>query len=870
MKVSVYIGEDKVDLFDDEKISITQKLNDIEKLSNVFTDFTNSFTVPATQTNNRILKHYYDVDINNGFNASVRVSGFIEIDTLPFKFGQFQLEGVTVKQNRADNYKITFYSKTTQLTNLFGDDLISQLDYTKGGVKTWNSLSQFNFTYTETNVVKTLQDPAFLGGNLMTPLIAYTNRDWEYGGGTIFDISSNTYPVRNDELNSSLRILRIIEGIETKYNISFSRGFFGTPMFNQLFMWCNSLPKETTTDTELDFTQNITVNTSGFGETVLIGAGLSASVNLTDDIFSPKRLNTATSKLIEIGIYTIPSPIGDDITHDGVSNTVIDTFQPDFFTNKQYRIILKVFPEAGSNSASYRLKVFKNGVLSYTSPFLTGAQDLNATGNAAGFQGAGNLQFFIESSFINFSFKVRITYEWYFRVGSSSSYSLVGSETSPLTAVQTIGTITNPDLYMRVLIKNVRDIKTNVVQVNLKCNIKVVDLDTNTNFYVGTSTTNASGDVLFTIPMSNQVIYTKNFKIYFQRFNSIYFTSFDAEYGFFRTFASKGGGIATLWTAYGSYNNPMTTNQYRVEDYIPNMKVIEFLQGIMKMFKLVIRPITTTSFYLDTLDNFYSSGTLLDITKYVDQESVQIDRPVVYNRIQFTYQPTDNVAGKNFRLFNDPVNKKIGYGDYQYDIPLVADRNTLSIELPFENMLFERLPLISTTQSIFTNVLIGQSIILNNDQTLSPNNGKPILFFNNGLVNFSNILDGDVVDVYPIKFKFQGNAVMTLSYSYLVGTSNNKDINLVTDTLNFDSKIDPWFLEELPQSLFSNYWLNWINTIYSIKQRKFRFEGYLPPRYIQELSLNDKLIIGQNRYKINDYTIDLVTGKTTFNLFNDI
>ena len=56
MKVSIYIGEDKLDLFNDEKISITQKLNDIEKLSNVFTDFTNSFTVPGTPNNNRILK----------------------------------------------------------------------------------------------------------------------------------------------------------------------------------------------------------------------------------------------------------------------------------------------------------------------------------------------------------------------------------------------------------------------------------------------------------------------------------------------------------------------------------------------------------------------------------------------------------------------------------------------------------------------------------------------------------------------------------------------------------------------------------------------------------------------------------------------
>ena len=83
-------------------------------------------------------------------------------------------------------------------------------------------------------------------------------------------------------------------------------------------------------------------------------------------------------------------------------------------------------------------------------------------------------------------------------------------------------------------------------------------------------------------------------------------------------------------------------------------------------------------------------------------------------------------------------------------------------------------------------------------------------------------------------------------------------------------EIDPWHRTEITQSLYNNFWSNWIATIYSTKQRKFKFEGYLPPRYIQELSLNDRLIIGQNRYKISDYTIDLVTGKTTFNLFNDI
>lgn len=714
MRVQVYIGEDKLDLFDDEKITITQKLNDIEKLSNIFTDFSNSFTVPATQTNNRIFKHYYNVDINNGFNASVRVNGFIEIDTLPFKFGQFQLEAVTVKQNKSDNYKITFYSKATQLTDLFGDDLISQLDYTKEGVKEWNSLSQFNYSYTEANIVKTLQDPTFLGGNVMTPLISYTNRDWEYGGGSIFDISSSTYSILSSEVKQSLRVLRIIEGIETKYGISFSRGFFGTSMFNQLFMWCNSVPKELSGNTELDFTVGTITGT------VNPDFGLTASVDVVNNIFTTQKTNTL-----------------------------------------------------------------------------------------------------------------------------------------PVTS-----------LSIMVTLINVTDINTNALQINTQCNIRVFDVDSQLDFYIGSSNTNSSGNVSFTIPMPNSSVYTKNFKIYFQNTN-LTFSSFNVDFGYYQYSGGKGGGVYVR-RSIGSFNNLFNNNQIRIEDILPSMKVIDFLQGIMKMFKLVIRPETTTSFYIDTLDNFYNGGTLLDITKYIDQESIQIDRPVIYNRIQFTYQKTSNILGKNFRLLNDPVSDRIGYGDYQYNIPSIADRNTLSIELPFENMLFERLPVVSPTQSIYTNVLIGQSCKLNDNQTLSPNDSKPILFFNNGLIDFSNILDGEIIDNYPIKFKFQTNAVLTFTYSYLVGTSNNKNINLVTDTLNFNSEIDPWFLQELPQSLFSNYWFNWINTIYSIKQRKFKFEGYLPPRYIQELSLNDKLIIGQNRYKINDYTIDLVTGKTTFNLFNDV
>lgn len=55
-----------------------------------------------------------------------------------------------------------------------------------------------------------------------------------------------------------------------------------------------------------------------------------------------------------------------------------------------------------------------------------------------------------------------------------------------------------------------------------------------------------------------------------------------------------------------------------------------------------------------------------------------------------------------------------------------------------------------------------------------------------------------------------------------------------------------------------------------MKQRKLKYECYLPTRLIRNLSLKDRLIIGSNRYKINDFTINLSTGKVSFNLFVDL
>ena len=50
----------EIELFNDEKIDINLSIQNIQDISKVFTDFSQSFTVPASSINNSIFKHFYE------------------------------------------------------------------------------------------------------------------------------------------------------------------------------------------------------------------------------------------------------------------------------------------------------------------------------------------------------------------------------------------------------------------------------------------------------------------------------------------------------------------------------------------------------------------------------------------------------------------------------------------------------------------------------------------------------------------------------------------------------------------------------------------------------------------------------------------
>jgi len=261
----VFIEGNRLDLFDDENISITQGVQDVKDISKLFADFSQSFSVPASRNNNAIFKHYYNQDINDGFDARTRKPAVININTIPFKTGKMQLNGVKIIDNQPSSYKITFYGDIIKVKDLIGDDKLNTLEW----------LDNFNSTYSAAQVLTGLTagldftvDGVSYPKAVIYPLISY-KRQFLYDSDaadttateTLVNIaydSGRTDGVDFKQLKPAIKLSLIIEAIQQKYSFKFIGGFFESQIFKDIYVNLN----KTTTSLANGFLQYENFNTT--------------------------------------------------------------------------------------------------------------------------------------------------------------------------------------------------------------------------------------------------------------------------------------------------------------------------------------------------------------------------------------------------------------------------------------------------------------------------------------------------------------------------------------------------------------------------------------------------------------------------------
>ena len=666
-KVDIYVNNVRLDIFQDEEISINLSVQNVQDISKVFTDFTQGFTVPASATNNAVFSYYYRNDIVGAFDGRLRAEARIEINSLPFRTGVVELENVQLKGTEPYAYTMTFYGDVVTLVDLFGEDYLYDLDF-----------SDYDHAYTDDAVFARLTEDTY--NPLFYPLCSPV-KNWFYSSASAdhndnniaFHNVNEQHGIHYYELKPALKAYAILEQIQAKYGITFTGSFLNGNPFQDLSLWLHRF------------------------EGYLFASGNDIEyqlINMNRNTGSGSQFNLATDT------WTVP----DDAPYD-------------------LQITMKDVSE------NYELAVFKDGVFDY-------AVKVNA--HAA-------------------------------------------SSVTTTMASLSFGTSTQVQLFIR---------PQQPTSMTYQC-------------------TDYSG--------IDSVTATSEFSV-----------------------------DQTLFATYSF--------QLVVQDIMPEIKVKDFLAGILKMYNMVIVPTTSTSFLLQPLDDWYAAGSDKDYQEYLDITEYVVNRPPLYREIEFKYQETQQILGFQYLQTNN-----VGFGDL--NTTFTFDGDEFLIEVPFECPLFERLTDLHTGG--LTNVLVYKSITnqANEDGTFNPYLGAPVLFY--------GVFGDYFINTNSVAFvNSDNNTSREVTECWYANVSNSPTSAGASHSICFGADIDPYHLQSVNRSLYNNEWSNYITDLYSIQRRLYNVEAVLPIGKIITLNLQNAIIWNNTKYLINNVSLNMTTGKATFELLN--
>ena len=751
---------ERLDLFDNGTIEIKSSIQDAKDISKVFTDYSQPFTIPASDNNNQIFRHHYRTEVtDNIFDGRVRHEAKIFINHLLFKKGKVFLNGTSMKNGKASSYNITFFGNTVSLKDTFKDDKLLDLCRYKKGVDGSDSVlnlslaADHEFSHDNVKTIFRSEGKEFNGDTsaLIYPLITSRKRLFynesladnspENFDGNLYAPTSdirnlepsryNTRGVTEVDLKPALKAYHIIKAIEEKYNINFipndsvgTKDFFSkhNEAFANLYLWLS--------------------NNSG-----------NITGNLSEDEYIFKT--------------EVPSWSFTGDSNYNSNEVVIDNY-------------------------------FKIAGLEYVDSFLT---------------------------------------QNYIKVTPSSGYE------------------------------------------NASWKVKIINSETNNVFSVieGTGATSGNGIL---IPVELSIVDSKpRYIMEFSSKSTMLYTTVALKVVKYM----RGGEIRQETYSSGAVLDTDTTT-LDVSTHFPDMKVMEFMTGLFKMFNLtayyiddesdplysditpVVKVVKLDDYYDDALNN--NSGGIIDITKHIDIQEHSVNTSLPFSEIEFKFQENETILIANHLEENGEV-----FGDSSISVQDTYDGLNLfygekyEIDIPFSKLKYERI------NGLDTDIVWGYAAggdFKSEDTTppqanYSAQNVKALLFYGIRHITYT----------HAINFSGGSGATRCLEYYRPSNTSNTAVVNSegnwevpAVQTINFDSEQDEYTLSPSPNSLFKNFYKSYITSVFDANKRVFKLKAYLPPSFLINYKLNDQLKVQDVVYRINSITTNLNTGLSRLELIN--
>ena len=306
---------------------------------------------------------------------------------------------------------------------------------------------------------------------------------------------------------------------------------------------------------------------------------------------------------------------------------------------------------------------------------------------------------------------------------------------------------------------------------------------------------------------------------------------------------------------------------FTVSRNMPDITVLDYLKNLIKEFKLIIRPNSTTDFRLQNINDYYAEGNVIDITKYSDQES---EESTVYKNnksIEYKYSvEEDSILQKNFKAVTGRFR-----GNDLKTFP-VDNKKSTTIEFKNEIPFFVRLK--NTAESIPSNINIAIYREANGSEIDSIFPENMLSFYYNGVTPITNGEKPDPI-LLDLSAKPTDDFTPTPDILEITGvpicdSSNNYVSSQVSNNLDFSqTTINGWHNISLIKNIYKQNHEPWIKNLLNSDSRLVTLESVLPPSIVNKIDLNSQIIYKNNKYSIEEFDIDLTTNDTTFTLFPD-
>jgi hypothetical protein len=214
-----------VDLFKDESVELNRQLKDLQDLSTVWTDYTQNFQIPASETNNQIFADWFDENVVlGGWNPNVGKNATLYIHSLPVYDGRVEFIGCKYKDGIPQLYNIVFYGTTKKILDVWGEKLLN-----------YNMWGAYDHTANYTNIVASWNQ-TLVGGDILWPIADY-NQNWRYSlASGINGNIRNPNGVEVDDLRPAIRLKAMLTTVFAEALYTLSGSFLDRPEMDDAYI----------------------------------------------------------------------------------------------------------------------------------------------------------------------------------------------------------------------------------------------------------------------------------------------------------------------------------------------------------------------------------------------------------------------------------------------------------------------------------------------------------------------------------------------------------------------------------------------------------------------------------------------------------